>query len=84
MALIQKKKPHYQIQVPLMVLQTPSSEIMFSEDISIYCMNNVLKAGSDYVEFPRYNNNIRHTIERIYKINGFEQMHAVIRLLKDK
>jgi hypothetical protein len=68
----------------LLVLQTPLFEIMFSEDISIYCMNNVLKAGSDYVEFPRYNNNVRYTIKRIYKINSLEQMHAVRYQLKDE
>jgi hypothetical protein len=68
----------------LLVLDRPAPEIMFSEDISIYSMNNVLKAGADYVEFPRYNNNIRYTIERIYKINGLEQMHAIRHQLMDK
>jgi len=68
----------------LLVLQIPAHEIMFSEDISIYCMNNVLKAGSDYVQFPDYNNDLRYTIGRIYKINGREQMHAIRNQLMDK
>jgi len=69
-------------QYYLLVLQIPAYEIMFSENISIYCMSNVLKAGSDYVEFPGYNNSTRYTIERIYKINGLEQMHAIRNQLK--
>jgi hypothetical protein len=61
----------------LLVLQTPAPELMFSEDISIYCMGNVIKAGSDSIQFPDYNNNLRYPIARIYRINGPEQMHAI-------
>jgi len=57
---------------------------MFSEDTSIYGMNNVVKAGSDYVQFPDYNNYMRYTIERIYKINGREQMYAIKNQLMGK
>ncbi len=68
----------------LLVLHMPSNELMFNEDISIYCMSNVLKAGSDYIEFPRYNNSMRYTIERIYKINGSDQMQTIRYQLRGK
>ena len=61
----------------LLILQIPAHELMFSEDISIFCMGNVLKAGSDYVQFPDYNYDLRYTIGRIYKINGLEQMRLI-------
>jgi hypothetical protein len=61
----------------LLVLQIPAPELMFSEDISIYCMGNVIKAGSDYVQFPDYNANLRYPIVRIYRMNGPEQMSAI-------
>lgn len=68
----------------LLVLQIPAPELMFSEDISIYCMGNIIKAGSDYVQFPDYNYNLRYPIARIYRINGPEQMYAIRDQLRDK
>jgi hypothetical protein len=68
----------------LLVLQIPARELMFSEDISIYSMGNVIKAGSDSIQFPDYNNNLRYPIARIYRINGPEQMRAIRDQLADQ
>lgn len=65
----------------LLVLQIPAPELMFSENISIYCMGNVIKVGSDYIQFPDYNN-LRYPIVRIYRINGSEQMRVIRDQLK--
>ncbi len=61
----------------LLVLQISAPQLKFSEDISIYCMGNVIKAGSDYIQFPDYNVNLRYPIIRIYRINGSAQMSAI-------
>jgi hypothetical protein len=61
----------------LLVLQIPAPELKFSEYISIYGMGNVIKSGSDYIQFPDYNVNLRYPIVRIYRINGPEQASAI-------
>lgn len=66
----------------LLILQIPAPELKFSEDISIYSMGNVIKAGADAVQFPNYNENLRYTIVRIYKLNSPEQMNAIRDQLK--
>jgi hypothetical protein len=68
----------------LLVLLIPAPELMYSEDISVYGMGNVIKAGSDYIQFPGYNDNLRYPIERIYRIHGPEQMRAIRDQLMDK
>ena len=66
----------------LLVLQIPAPELLFSEDISIYSMGNVIKAGADSVQFPDHNVNLRYPIIRIYKIDSPEQMRAIRDQLK--
>lgn len=61
----------------LLVLQVSAPQLLSSENISIYCMGSVIKAGSDYVQFPDYNVNLRYPIARIYRINGSGQMNAI-------
>ncbi len=65
----------------LLVLQTPAPYLIFSEDISFICPSNVIRAGLDLVQLR---DNTNYVIDRIYKINGHEQMYAIKNQLKDK
>jgi len=58
----------------LLVLQMPAPNLIFSEDISFISPTNVIRAGLDLVHLE---NNMRYVIDRIYKINGHEQMYAI-------
>ena len=58
----------------LLVLQIPSSKLMFSENISFICSIDVIKAGLDFVQIG---DNINYLIDRIYKINSHEQMYTI-------
>jgi len=58
----------------LLVLQIPSSKLMFSENISFICSIDVIKAGLDLVQIG---DNINYLIDRIYKINSHEQMYTI-------
>jgi len=57
----------------LLVLQIPSPYLIFSEDISLISPT-VIRAGLDLVQLR---DNMWYVIERIYKINGHEQMYAI-------
>ena len=58
----------------LLVLQTPSSYLMFSENISFISPTSLIRAGLDLVQLE---DNTNYVIDRIYKINGHEQMYAI-------
>jgi hypothetical protein len=58
----------------LLVLQTPSAYLMFSDNIGFISPTNVIRAGLDLVQL---HDNINYVIDRIYKINGHEQMYAI-------
>ena len=58
----------------LLVLQIPSPYLMFSDNISFISPTNVIRAGLDLVQLG---DNINYVIDRIYKINGHEQMYAI-------
>jgi len=58
----------------LLVLQTPSSYLMFSENIGFISPTSLIRAGLDLVQLE---DNTNYVIDRIYKINGHEQMYAI-------
>jgi hypothetical protein len=65
----------------LLVLQIPSANLMFSDDISFISSTNVIRAGLDLVHLQ---NNMNYIIDRIYKINSHEQMYAIKNQLMGK
>jgi hypothetical protein len=65
----------------LLVLQIPAPHLIFSEDISFISPTNVIRAGLDLVQLG---DNMNYVIDRIYKINGHEQMYAIKNQLMEK
>lgn len=57
----------------LLILQTPSADLMSVDTISFVNMLNIIRAKRDLIEIGEQN----YVIERIYKIDGSDKMLAI-------